>query len=51
MSIRSETSFVRYEAIKNLKNDSNNFSNFQTQLLELKNSEKNDNVLDLLKSI
>ncbi|EKT4502248.1 glutamine--tRNA ligase/YqeY domain fusion protein [Flavobacterium psychrophilum] len=48
MSIKSESSFVRYEGIKNLKNDSENFSNFQTQLAELKNSEKNEKVLELL---
>jgi glutaminyl-tRNA synthetase len=48
MSIKSESSFVRYEGIKNLKNDSENLSNFQTQLSELKNSEKNDKVLELL---
>ncbi|WP_395046896.1 glutamine--tRNA ligase/YqeY domain fusion protein [Flavobacterium sp.] len=48
MSIKSESSFVRYEGIKNLKNDSENFSNFQVQLSELKNSEKNEKVLELL---
>ncbi|MFM9987241.1 glutamine--tRNA ligase/YqeY domain fusion protein [Flavobacterium sp.] len=51
MSIKSESSFVRYEGIKNLKNDSENFSNFQVQLSELKNTEKNEKVLELLKTI
>jgi glutaminyl-tRNA synthetase len=48
MSIKSESSFVRYEGIKNLKGDSENLKNFQTQLSDLKNSEKNDKVLELL---
>ncbi|WP_310556887.1 glutamate--tRNA ligase family protein, partial [Flavobacterium sp.] len=48
MSIKSESSFVRYEAIKNLKIDVENFSNFQHQLVELKNIEKNEAVLELL---
>ncbi len=51
MSIKSESSFVRYEGIKNLKSDSENLKNFQTQLSELKNSEKNDKVLELLQNI
>ncbi|EKT3957518.1 glutamine--tRNA ligase/YqeY domain fusion protein [Flavobacterium psychrophilum] len=48
MSLKSQLASVRILAINNLKNDSENFSNFQTQLAELKNSEKNSNVLELL---
>ncbi|AIN72948.1 glutamine--tRNA ligase/YqeY domain fusion protein [Flavobacterium psychrophilum] len=48
MSLKSQLVAVRILAIQNLKNDSENFSNFQTQLAELKNSEKNSNVLELL---
>ncbi|MEO8235232.1 MAG: glutamine--tRNA ligase/YqeY domain fusion protein [Flavobacterium sp.] len=51
MSLKSQLASVRILVIENLKNDSHNFSNFQPQLLELKNSEKNENVLELLKSI
>ncbi|UPF28380.1 glutamine--tRNA ligase/YqeY domain fusion protein, partial [Flavobacterium psychrophilum] len=46
MSLKSQLASVRILAINNLKNDSENFSNFQTQLAELKNSEKNSNVLE-----
>ncbi|WP_134627674.1 glutamine--tRNA ligase/YqeY domain fusion protein, partial [Flavobacterium psychrophilum] len=45
MSLKSQLASVRILDINNLKNDSENFSNFQTQLAELKNSEKNSNVL------
>ncbi len=48
MSIKSQFTSVRILAIQNLKIDSENFQNFQTQLIELKNSEKNQKVLDLL---
>jgi glutaminyl-tRNA synthetase len=48
MSLKSQLASVRILAIQNLKNDSLNFANFQTQLSELKNSEKNDKVLELL---
>ncbi|EKT3965532.1 glutamine--tRNA ligase/YqeY domain fusion protein [Flavobacterium psychrophilum] len=48
MSLKSQLASVRILAINNLKNDSENFSNFQTQLAELKNSEKNEKVLELL---
>ena len=51
MSIKSESSFVRYEVIKNLKNDEVNLNHFQAQLSELKNSEKNEKVLELLNTI
>jgi len=48
MSLKSESPFVRLEVIKNLKMDTINFSEFSSQLLELKNSEKNEQVLNLL---
>ncbi len=48
MSLKSQLALVRIFAIQNLKNDSKNITNFQTQLLDLKNSEKNEKVLELL---
>ncbi|MCY1485537.1 Glutamine--tRNA ligase [compost metagenome] len=48
MSLKSESPFVRLEVIKNLKKDTINFSEFSSHLLELKNSEKNEQVLNLL---
>ena len=48
MSLKSQLAGVRILAIQNLKNDSENFINFQIQLSDLKNSEKNDKVLELL---
>ena len=48
MSLKSNLVSVRILAIENLKNDLANFENFQTQLSELKNSEKNEKVLKLL---
>jgi glutaminyl-tRNA synthetase len=51
MSLKSQLAAVRILAIQNLKNDAKNWSDFQTQLAELKNSEKNEQVLELLKTI
>jgi glutaminyl-tRNA synthetase len=48
MSLKSQLVSVRILAIQNLKNDLDNFSSFQTQLSELKKSEKNEKVLELL---
>jgi glutaminyl-tRNA synthetase len=48
MSLKSQLVGVRILAINNLKNDSHNLSNFQTQLSDLKNSEKDERVLELL---
>ncbi len=48
MSLKSQLVVVRIFAIQNLKNDLENFLSFQTQLLDLKNSEKNEKVLELL---
>ncbi len=51
MSLKSQLVAVRILAIQNLKNDAKNWSDFQTQLAELKNSEKNEQVLELIKTI
>ncbi len=48
MSLKSNLVSVRILTIQNLKNDSDNLSNFKTQLSELKISEKNEKVLELL---
>jgi len=51
MSLRSQLFSARISAIENLKNDEVNLKDFQAQLSELKNSEKNEKVLELLKTI
>jgi glutaminyl-tRNA synthetase len=51
MSLKSESPFVRYEAIQNLKRDIETFNAFKPQLSELKDSEKNEKVLELLSQI
>ena len=51
MSLKSQLVAVRILAIENLKVDEANFNNFLTQLSELKNSEKNEKVIELLKTI
>ncbi len=48
MSLKSNLANVRIFAIHNLKSDSDNLSNFQSQLSEMKNYEKNLKVLELL---
>ena len=48
MSLKSESPFVRFEAIQNLKSDSENLSEFHQQLSDLKNSEKDQTVLKAL---
>ena len=48
MSLKSQLASVRIFAIQNLKNDPESFNNFQSQLFDLKNSEKNLKVLNLL---
>ena len=48
MSLKSNLASVRFFAIQNLKNDSENLVVFENQLSELKNSEKNEKVLELL---
>ena len=51
MSLKSQLVAVRILVLENLKEDSENINNFQTQLNELNNSEKNEKVLELLKNI
>ena len=48
MSLRSQLAAVRISAITNLQNDSHNYSLFETQLSDLKISEKNEKVLQLI---
>jgi glutaminyl-tRNA synthetase len=49
MSLKSQLASVRILAIQNLKEDLLNYNHFQVQLLEMKDSEKNEKVLALLK--
>lgn len=51
MSLKSESSFVRFETIQNLKKDILNLENFKTQLSDLRASEKNEEVQKLLSEI
>ena len=51
MSLKSQLPLVRISAIQNLRNDPNNFDNFKTNLSDLKTSEKNEKVLELLNEI
>lgn len=49
MSLRSESPFVRYKGILNLQHDQESLNTFKNQLDELKKSEKNEIVQNLLK--
>jgi glutaminyl-tRNA synthetase len=49
MSLKSQMPSVRYFAVQNLNNDLENLNDFKTQLSELKLSEKNEKVLEVLK--
>ncbi|MGV1012828.1 MAG: glutamine--tRNA ligase/YqeY domain fusion protein [Flavobacterium sp.] len=51
MSLKSQLVSVRILVLENLKEDNENLNNFQSQLSELKTSEKNEKVLELLKAI
>ncbi len=51
MSLKSESPFVRYEGIQNLKKDWDAFESFKPQLSELKSVEKSEIVLHLLSEI
>lgn len=51
MSLKSQLFLARISAIENLKNDEANLNHFQSQLSELKNSEKIEKVLELLNTI
>jgi glutaminyl-tRNA synthetase len=51
MSLKSQMPLVRIAALKNLKENLNLVAAFQTQIDDLKNSEKNQDVLDLLNNL
>ena len=51
MSLKSQLASVRFFAIQNLKKDFNNLDQFKTQLSEIKNTEKNEKVLELLNNL
>ena len=51
MSLKSQLASVRFFAIQNLKKDLNNLDQFKTQLSEIKNTEKNEKVLELLNNL
>ncbi|TDE04878.1 glutamine--tRNA ligase/YqeY domain fusion protein [Flavobacterium hiemivividum] len=51
MSLKSQLAAVRILAIDNLKNDSINFEDYKVQLSEMNNTEKNEKVSELLKTL
>jgi glutaminyl-tRNA synthetase len=51
MSLKSQLAKVRISAIQNLKQDTLNFDDFKEQLFDLKNSEKNEKVFELLNDL
>jgi len=51
MSLKSQLVTVRIFVLQNLKNDTVNFSVFENQISELRNSEKNEKVLAVLNSL
>ncbi len=51
MSLKSQLAAVRILAIQNLKEDAVNFDIFKNQILDLKNAEKNENVIALLNDL
>jgi glutaminyl-tRNA synthetase len=51
MSLKSQLAAVRILAIENVKADADNFDEVKKQLVELKNTEKNEKVLDLLNDL
>jgi len=51
MSLKSESPFVRFEVIQNLKKDEVSLEEFSGQLSDLKNTEKSELVLEVLKSL
>jgi glutaminyl-tRNA synthetase len=51
MSLKSQLAAVRILAIQNLSTDAVNFDEFKNQLAELKNTEKNEKVFDLLTNL
>lgn len=51
MSLKSQLPSVRIFALQNLKNNPANLNEFKTQISELKNSEKNEKVIEQLNAI
>ncbi|OOG70790.1 glutamine--tRNA ligase/YqeY domain fusion protein [Flavobacterium sp. A45] len=51
MSLKSQLAAVRIFVLLNLKRDLVNYSVFETQIAELRNTEKNEKVLEVLNSI
>ena len=51
MSLKSQLVLARIAVIENLINDKVNLKDFQKQLSELRNAEKNEKVLELLKTV
>ena len=51
MSLKSESPVVGFEVIQDLRKDEVNFVAFSTQLADLKNSEKSELVLEVLKTL
>ena len=51
MSLKSQLAKVRISAIQKLKHDTLNFDDFKDQLFDLKNSEKNEKVFELLNDL
>ena len=51
MSLKSQSATVRFFTIQNLKKDFDNLKEFKAQLSEIKNTEKNEKVLELLNGL
>ncbi len=51
MSLKSESSFVRWETINLLKRDSENLAHFKSQLIEMLDKDKNDEVKTAISEI
>jgi glutaminyl-tRNA synthetase len=51
MSLKSQLAAVRIFSLQNLKSDTTNFSAFENQISELRNSEKNEKVIEVLNSL
>ncbi|RTY95888.1 glutamine--tRNA ligase/YqeY domain fusion protein [Flavobacterium sp. GT3R68] len=51
MSMKSQLPAVRIFALQNLKNNPENLNEFKSQIMELRNFEKNDKVIELLNKL
>lgn len=51
MSLKSESSFVRWETINLLKRDSENLAHFKNQLIEMKESDKSEEVKNAISEV